>query len=264
MKVTYCSDLHLEFSDYEIHNVDNADVLILAGDIMPISRLKTDIESVKFGNISRFLKFIDQVTNLYKHVIWVMGNHEYYGADITELSELKQAFKCYSNLYILENEIVKLDGVTFIGGTMWTDLNKNDPSTKYRAAGLLNDFHYITENHEPFNVDYWYSLHQQFMQFITDFFTSYQSEDPVVVVTHHSPTFETIDARYKGSFIMNGLYCSSLEEFILDNPSIKYWIHGHLHGCDQFDLDTCKIRSNTRGYPSESCYKQFDLQTFDI
>lgn len=264
MKVTYCSDLHLEFSDYEIHNEDNADILILAGDIMPISCLKSDIQSIKSTDASRFLRFIELATSLYNHVIWIMGNHEYYGADITDLSGIKELLAGYTNLHILENESVQLDSVTFIGGTMWTDLNKNDPSTKYRAVGLLNDFHYITDNHEPFNVDNWYSLHQQFIQYINNYFASNAADNPVVVITHHSPTFETIDARYKGSFIMNGLYCSSLEEFILDNTNIKYWIHGHLHGCDQYDLGDCKIRSNTRGYPSESCYKHFELQTFDI
>lgn len=250
MKIAYCSDLHLEFRDIKLPKVD-ADVLVLAGDIMLLNMLSKEIA---YGASRPLVEFIDDVTFNYKNVIWVMGNHEYYGVDFKAIDDIKQVLKSYTNLHLLENECIELDGVKFICGTMWTDLNRNDPRTVYSAPSMLHDFKHIA----GLTTDVWLDMNAKFCDFLTSEVT-----DNCVVVTHHSPVLEVIQEKWRGSVIMNGLYSSNLSSFILDN-NIKLWIHGHTHGAYEVQVGDCLVTSNTRGYPREECFATFDLKVVDV
>lgn len=254
MKVAYCSDLHLEFRELQVDIVD-ADVLVLAGDIMLIKYL---IDDVKYNERSYLIDFIDKVTQNYKDVLWIMGNHEYYSGALEDINILREALASYSNLHILENESIIIDNVKFVGGTMWTDLNNYDPITAFQAHRLLNDFNQISDDGGRFTSDTWLTLHSNFMKFITNEVT-----DNCVVITHHSPTFATIHENHQGSKIINGLYASRLESFIIDN-NIKLWIHGHLHDAHDEMIGDCLVTSNTRGYPREECFKSFKIKVIDV
>lgn len=251
MKIAYCSDLHLEFRDIVLPKVD-ADVLVLAGDIMLLNMLSKEILHPDYTN--PLIDFIDNVTSNYKDVIWVMGNHEYYSTDFNALNKIKHLLQSYTNLHILENESIVIDGVKIIGGTMWTDLNLNDPRTVMAAPSMLNDFNQI----KGLTTGVWWDMHARFRDYLEEEVT-----DNCVVITHHSPVFETIQEKWRGSVIMNGLYASNLNAFIMDN-NIKLWIHGHLHGAYEVQIDDCLITSNTRGYPREECFAAFELKVIDV
>lgn len=256
MKIAYCSDLHLEFRDLQVEIVD-ADVLVLAGDITLIKLLVDELNG-KCGENGYLIDFIEVVTQNYKHVLWVMGNHEYYSGDLEDIYVLRSALTSYTNLHILENECIVIDNVKFIGGTMWTDLNNYDPITAFQAHRLLNDFNQITYDGSRFTSDTWLMLHRNFLDVLSSEVT-----DNCVIITHHSPTFATIHENYKDSKVINGLYASRLENFIIDN-NIKLWIHGHLHDAHDEMIGDCLVTSNTRGYPREECFKSFKIKVIDV
>ena len=133
MKIALASDVHLEFGHLELNNVDNADVWVLSGDICVAS---------KFG--PNYDRFFQDASRLFKNVVYIMGNHEHYDGDFAKSeSILRAALERYSNVHFLEKEIVKIDDVTFIGGTLWTDMNKEDPLTMYHVQRRMNDFRIV-------------------------------------------------------------------------------------------------------------------------
>ena len=81
MKIQYCSDLHLEFPDNKEYILDNplspeADILILAGDIIP------------FAVLDKHNDFLDYISRNFKTTFWVPGNHEYYYYNVENSSVL--------------------------------------------------------------------------------------------------------------------------------------------------------------------------------
>jgi Icc-related predicted phosphoesterase len=69
-----------------------------------------------------------------------------------------------------------------------------------------------------------------------------------VVITHHAPSFMSVNEKYKYDTTMNGGYASALDEFILDHDNIKVWVHGHMHDPNDYMIGTTRVVSNPRGY----------------
>ena len=145
MKIAICSDLHLEFGDINLQNTENADVLILGGDICVAADIgKPDpnnfLEGAKSNRITDFFK---RCSFQFPHVIYIMGNHEHYHGDFaTSGNKIKSLLESnmLSNVYLLDKECKKIDDVTFVGGTLWTDMNKEDSLTMFHVSRRMNDF----------------------------------------------------------------------------------------------------------------------------
>jgi predicted phosphodiesterase len=249
MKIKLVSDLHLEFSDYNVKNDDGCDVLILSGDIMVAEKvLKPESE---YG--IRFRDFLKRVSFQFPHVIYVAGNHEFYGGYwVKSLNELRMACGVHDNVYFLEREIKKIDDVTFIGGTLWTDMNKFDPITLHAVRDMMNDYRSIRNdqagytNLKPADTCQRHKLTLDYIKSVV----AERPDEKFVVVGHHSPSFQSVHEQYKGEFLMNGAYHSSLEEFIIDRPQIKLWTHGHTHHPFDYQIGETRIVCNPRGYES--------------
>jgi len=145
MKIAICSDLHLEFGDINLQNTENADVLILGGDICVAADIgKPDPNNFMEGARSnRITDFFKRCSFQFPHVIYVMGNHEHYHGDFaTSGNKIKSLLESnmLSNVYLLDKETKKIDDVTFIGGTLWTDMNNDNEITKFHVARRMNDF----------------------------------------------------------------------------------------------------------------------------
>jgi len=145
MRIAICSDLHLEFGDINLQNTDNADVLILGGDICVASDIgKPDSNNFMEGAKSnRITDFFKRCSFQFPHVIFIMGNHEHYHGDFaTSGNKLKSLLESnmLSNVYLLDKETKKIDDVTFVGGTLWTDMNNDDELTKFHVSRRMNDF----------------------------------------------------------------------------------------------------------------------------
>lgn len=268
MKITLVSDLHLEFSDcYDIKNEHNADVLILGGDIMIAEDLHDHpyvpsiYEYGSFAELGRkqkrvqtFRDFLKRMSNLFPHVIYVAGNHEFYhGKWVKGIQYLRDECAQFPNVHFLERDSVKIMDVTFVGGTLWTDMNKHDPLTLHAVGDMMNDFRIIKNDEKGYT-----SLkpadtvvrHRQTLEYIKTVIAE-KSDEKFVVVGHHSPSFLSAHEMYKHDTLMNGAYHSDLSEFILDHPQIKLWTHGHTHHCFDYMIGETRIVCNPRGYQSD-------------
>ena len=150
MRVNLISDLHLEFADLEL---PGGDVLILSGDACEVKNVKKanyNPEMVmleherKDRRPDRFYRFFEEECRKYNDVIYVFGNHEHYDGDfVTSFKQVKENLSYLKNLHVLDKEIVEIDGITFIGGTLWTDMNKEDPLTLFHIRRMMNDFRIV-------------------------------------------------------------------------------------------------------------------------
>ena len=299
MKIAVCSDLHLEFGPISLENKENADVLILSGDICVAKDLreKDDPEFDRFDRNKGLHQFFQECCERFTNVIYVMGNHEHYHGDIaTSYKILKKHLGYLSNLHIMEKEFVELNGICFAAGTLWTDMNKEDPNTLYLIKGYMNDFRIIEDSSSPVhykeheyakkeNGQYDYDNvintvfhtrpgkfspersvreHKDMLQLIRDSIAS-RPEMPWVVVGHHAPSKQSTKPRYKNDTMVNGAYSSDLSEFILDHPQIKLWTHGHTHDTFDYMIGSTRIVCNPRGYINyEGRADDFELLTVEI
>jgi hypothetical protein len=150
----------------------------------------------------------------------------------------------------LEAGSKKIDDVTFIGGTLWTDMNKGDPLTLHAVRDMMNDFRIIKKEEEGYtNLKPHDTVirHRHMLGYIKSVVAE-RPDEKFVVCTHHSPSFQSVHEQYKTETLMNGAYHSDLSEFILDRPQIKLWTHGHTHHCFDYMIGETRVVCNPRGY----------------
>lgn len=250
MKIGYCSDLHLEFGPISLEN-DGIDLLILAGDVQVSQKIYTN----------KFDTFFEECNNRFKKVLYVMGNHDFYCSEINKAkNDLRNYLSQYQNIQLLDNEFVDIDGIRFLGGTMWADCNNFDPITRTALTYGMNDFRLIYDGGERFDPFSMAELHIDFKHFITD-----NLSDKNVIITHHSPSRLSTREKYKDDYELNGGYSSNLDDFIIDNPNISHWIHGHTHDVFDYFIGTTNILCNPRGYIGiEDQAYNFELKYFEV
>jgi len=261
MKIAVCSDLHLEFGDLDLENAENADVLILGGDIFVANDL-TYLEPAPIDNVlmptsmslraRRYYDFIERCCKRFPHVVLITGNHEHYHGDFAETHWiLRKVFADFTNLYILDKQFTIIDNVVFFGGTLWTDMNGSDPHTMLTNRGLMNDYNCIKntsqEGMKVFMPQDSVDDHKKFLTELEKVLDVYPTQT-TVVVGHHAPSKASTHPRYKTETTMNGAYSSNLDNFILDNRQIKLWTHGHTHEDFDYRIGTTRVVCNPRGY----------------
>ncbi|NDG79570.1 MAG: phosphoesterase [Synechococcaceae bacterium WB8_1B_057] len=260
MKVQLVSDLHLEFSDINIANQNDTDVLILGGDIMIAQDLHDHPENDQIMDLilgtrrekaQRFRNFLKRVSLEFPHVIYIAGNHEFYhGKYPAALDYLKIECEPYNNIHFLNNSTFFLGDVTFIGSTLWTDMNKGDPLTMHTCGEIMNDYKVIRRSdlgYRKLRVSDTVIEHKKSLRYIEEVL-KYRNNDRFVVVGHHAPTPLSTKPRYQGDYQLNGAYSSDLSDFILDHPQIKVWTHGHTHDVFDYMVGDTRIVCNPRGY----------------
>ena len=255
MRVNVISDLHLEFGDLEL---PGGEVLILSGDVCEsrtLRKYRYDPNNImtEEGNpkrMDRAQRFFHEECAKYRHVIYVMGNHEHYhGRYDKTLHEIIAEMP--DNVEVLEDQSVEIDGVVFIGATLWTDCNRGDPLTIQVLKNGMNDYRAITNR-----VDGIYRkliphdtgvTHRRTKEYFRKELAKH-ADKKVVVCTHHAPSFMSVNESFKHEHHMNGGYASDLSEMILDHPQIKFWTHGHMHDPVDYMIGECRIICNPRGY----------------
>ena len=278
MKIGIASDLHLEFGNCQITYDETPDVLVLAGDIVTAYSLHKYAATGPYSSYMEaetnreraqlYRRFIFDISQEFKNVVVVAGNHEFYGGKWEQtLNTLRLEYGAYDNIHFLERDCVTIDGVTFVGGTLWTDMNNFDPLTLHETKLFMNDFSQIvdeTRGYSKLKPATTVQRHIQTKQYIT--YVASETPGPVVVVGHHAPSFLSIADHYKGQTLTNGAYASELSEEILDHPNIKLWVHGHMHDPFDYYIGDTRIVCNPRGYVGyESRAKtQFPLKIVEI
>jgi predicted phosphodiesterase len=264
MKVYVTSDIHLEFGDCLIKNEDNADVLILSGDIMIAQDMHDHPESPHYvqaqimdtmgarqAQALRFREFLQRASFQFPHVIYIAGNHEFYhGKWPIGIQYLRDECAKFPNVYFMENDCKTIDDVTFIGSTLWTDMNKGDPLTLHAVRDMMNDFRIIKNSDHGFTSlrpAQVMAAHRKSVEYIQQIIQG-KFDEKFAVIGHHSPSRLSTHPRYANDYLMNGAYSSSLDEFILDHPQIKLWTHGHTHEDFDYMIGTTRVVCNPRGY----------------
>lgn len=279
MKIAVCSDLHLEFGGLILRNTDNADVLVLSGDIcVAKDLLELGSPMSKSEAIHDFFK---NCSDEFKYVVYVAGNHEHYHGDFRDtLRDLKYNLHYLPNVHILDKEKVTLDGVTFVGGTLWTDMNGEDPMTLHAIGTMMNDFRCVKNSNKKvsfrdadgnfhervakFSPEDAVEDHNKMVEYIHHVVRG-KDNQKFVVVGHHAPSKLSTHPRYQNETLMNGGYSSDLSQFILDNPQIKLWTHGHTHETFDYMIGETRIVCNPRGYIGyEDRADTFKLKTVEV
>jgi len=239
MKLHILSDLHTEFSDFDPPETD-ADVIILAGDI-----------GVGSAGIQWAERQYPQVP-----VIYVPGNHEFYGHDVHDTGRLFDAAS--ANIHVLSDSKHELDGVRFLGSTLWTDFKLYGEGeawfARQRAKRLIEDFTSIRNGNRRFTPEDSVDLHRRSIAWLVDELEK-EFEGPTVVVTHHLPASPSIASQYRND-ALNPAFASRLEG-IIEKFRPELWIHGHTHVACDYEIFGTRVVCNPRGYPTESSGEGF-------
>lgn len=239
MKVQVVSDLHLEFGGYHgLYEIKKAksDVLVIAGDLF-----------VSKGS-KRTLEIIDEIFED-RVVLFVPGNHEYYGESKNLIDKVFE--KEYSgHLKILNPGVFEYGDIVFIGANGWWD-GSYVPLNKTAIYGM-NDFQVIKDIKENENGVAWGRKDREFFSFML---REHQSKK-IVCISHTAPSPRCIRPRFVGS-LLNACFANDWEDLIKTYRP-KVWIHGHMHDSISFTIDKTKILCNPKGYTGYELNPGFD------
>lgn len=226
------------------------DVLIIAGDIGHENQQNIQL-----------LKIFKKL--YYKHIICVLGNHDYYLIDrkaektydensFNRAQEMRNLINAEENMYCLDGNVVEIDGVRF-GGC----------DSSYSSAHLKAYFPLFNTN--KITNDMWKSGLNDYKKIlgVENFDDIYNIELPKieavhkecdVMITHVNPSYlkEHISPSYKNDRL-NTFFTFDGHKFMKDG-SMKYWVFGHTHDKLEYEHNGVKCLCNPFGYPAESCY----------
>lgn len=237
------SDTHLECSVRSLKDMIevNAEILCLLGDIgSPLQ--------------SSYAYFLKECSDSYKHVLVISGNHEYYNTACVDMACIDRGISSLCsqlpNVHYLNNSIFDIDGIRFIGTTLWTHMPED---TKYKIASLFNDYNYIyCEERIRLHPDYTNHLHKKAIQFIDVAVGEGVCKGlKNVVLTHHTPSFRFCNPKHDDSLYKFGL--STEMASALNGEYIKYWACGHTHlNLPDTDINGTILICNQYGRRQES------------
>jgi len=236
MRLHILSDLHTGHCPFGPARVC-ADALVLPGDIGDGPTF--DVATVASAYLAAGLP-----------VLYVPGNHEFYGTRITRgLRNLHRQCRA-AGITLLTNRSVVIQGVRFIGATLWTDFEFYGASRKAsseRAAQFgISDFSCIFDGRgrtiTPAMTARWHAKSRRMLEAEL----ARPFEGKTAVITHHGPHRGSVHARWTGHPV-NPAFVSDLEELILQyQPAL--WAHGHVHNSFRYLVGSTPVIANPRGY----------------
>lgn len=249
MRVQFCSDLHLEFTEnknFIKHNplIPLGDILLLAGDILP------------FALLDKPCDFFDFVSDCFEKTYWIPGNHEYYQYDFKDLT-LPLNERIRNNLFLVDNFSVDINNVNFVFSTLWSHIREEN---QWRIEQNVSDFFAIKNHNKNLTAPDFNKLHKASFAFIESAIDK-NKEKKKVVVTHHVPTLLNYPLQYKNSPI-NEAFAVELFDFIYSSD-ISNWIYGHHHyNVPPFKIGSTQMLTNQLGYISHYENKHFQRDLF--
>jgi predicted phosphodiesterase len=234
MKLNILSDLHLSRGALAIPR-NGADAVVLAGDIARPQEAAA--WAAGFG----------------KPVLYVPGNHEFYGGSIAGTVRELKVLCTGTNVFVLDNDAVVLGGVRFLGTTLWTDFKLFGPGEERLAAmreasRFMRDFQAIRGADGLFTPEEAAGLFDAHARWLESRLAE-PHDGPTVVITHHAPSRESIHPRFAGSRL-NACFVSDAERLI-DGHRARLWIHGHTHDSFDYRVNGVRVVCNPRGYAKD-------------
>lgn len=242
------SDLHLEFHPYTYRKPRDkqVDLIVLAGDI-----------SSKVGHASsrtadnRLLTLLRQCGQV-APVVYVPGNHDFYGSTIdNRMQELRAMEQYCPRLHVMNSQAKDIAGIRIAGATLWTDFSLPGFGFGVREAQQMSDFRMIggRDGQTAIRPEEMASRYREAVHFLDTEIASLTPPD--LVVTHFLPCPEAIDEKYARS-PLNAYFCTDLRRLMSLPTSPHTWAFGHTHHCvDRQVMDT-RVVCNPRGYPGEN------------
>lgn len=231
MKLNVLSDLHLSLGALALPEND-ADAVILAGDV------------------ARPREALSWASGFAKPVLYVPGNHEFYGGSIAGTVDELKRLSAGTNIQVLDNDEVILEGVRFLGTTLWTDFMLFGEGAKratamQEAQRFMRDFSRIRIGDAPFTPEASAALFNRYAAWLGSRLAE-RHAGPTVVITHHAPSSKSIHPRFADS-LMNACFVSDAERLI-DGSRARLWIHGHTHDSFDYFVNGTRVLCNPRGY----------------
>jgi predicted phosphodiesterase len=235
LRLHVLSDLHLEREAFAAPPAD-AEVVVLAGDV---ARGTRGIEWAR--------GWADGAP-----VVYVAGNHEFYGHALPELvDELRRAADG-SAVHVLERDEVVVAGVRFLGCTLWSDFDFGGPERRaesMRICGrVVNDYKHIAHAGRTLQPLDTRAVHMDSREWLAERLAA-AHDGPTVVVTHHAPLIQT---RPRQALLraLGGAFASDLTD-LMGGERAAAWIYGHTHRATDLDVGGTRVVSNPRGYPHQ-------------
>ena len=234
MRIRVLGDLHVEFAPFDPPRVD-ADAVVLAGDT------HVGVHGIRWA----------AETFAGQEVIYIAGNHEYYGHAIPHLTLELRALAETCGVHFLDNNAVRVRGVRFLGCTLWTDFRACGDlhGSMLAAQQQLTDYQRIRVSPafrrlHPADTARWHAEAVRWLR-------RELAEDagPTVVVTHHAPSLQSLASVFAED-PLNAAFASSLEGLVAESQA-ALWVHGHTHSCADYRIGNTRVISNQRGYPHE-------------
>jgi predicted phosphodiesterase len=245
MRIAILSDLHVEFEPFKPPAAARqAELVILAGDI------HNGVEALHWARRT----FPDQ------RLVQVAGNHEFFGGCWQPLLEQMREAAQALDIHLLENDSVVIDGVQFLGATLWTDFRLFETPgrplqmTADEAKPLLRrrmiDFSLIRMRDSQavggeriFSPDDSVAIHRRSREWLARQL-AIPFDGPRVVVSHHLPTWRSVAPAFLRA-LSNASFASNLDH--LFGP-VALWVHGHTHHSFDYRVGATRIVANPRGY----------------
>lgn len=234
MKLHVLSDLHLSRGGLDVPDT-GADVVVLAGDI------------------ARPEAAIAWARRLPAPVLYLAGNHEFYGGTLAGTMAQLKAHAQGSNVHVLDDCALELGGVRFLGSTLWTDFRLfGDGAARDDAAAqairFMRDFQriHLDEDRQqlftPLESARLFERHSAWLDHALD----QPFDGPTVVITHHAPSACSVEPRFADSPL--SACFASRADHLMRGGRAALWIHGHMHHSVDYVLDRTRVVCNPRGY----------------
>ena len=246
MKLLVLSDLHVEFSPFSPNPVAAAaaDVVVLAGDI------HKGREVVPWARRT----FED------KPVVLVAGNHEFYWGEWDRTLDALRKEALAHQVHFLENDAITLEGVRFLGTSLWTDFAYFGQHTVEEAMAAARQFMTDYRRIAGCTPQRTIERHQASRAWLERELARSDEGSRPVVVTHHSPSKRSTAARYRND-PCTPAFASQLPAALLDQAGL--WIHGHTHSSHLYRVGRCRVVCNPRGYPLGWIDGEYENREFD-
>lgn len=251
MKLWIFSDLH-SYVTPALRAPEGTDVIVVAGDTVEGGPRAVDVLDSHFSGTGA-------------HIVTVLGNHEFYRRAMDR--ERREARKRGDELGIsvLDNSVLEIDGVRFVGCTLWTDYmlyadgSEEHQRAYMRAAALgLNDHRLIQLSETGsarFSPEHARALHLESRAFIEAELAK-PFAGPTVVVSHHCPHPNSVHQAFVGDKLTPA-FCSDLSD-VIERYQPALWIHGHTHSSFDYMVGKTRVICNPKGYGREN--RHFDPQ----
>ncbi len=235
MRIFVISDVHIEFEPFDI-SPNDADIIVLAGDI---------------GLGLRGLEWAASNFND-KPIIYVPGNHEYYGEAIPRLTEQMKKRGSDIGVHVLDCDSIEVNGYRIYGTTLWTDflLFGKPAMGEYRAQQSMNDYRRIrvSPTYRRLRPRDTSSMHFKMRRWLESEIEKGRTEN-AIIVTHHAPSIRSLKPMTRHEEV-SVAFASHLDSLV-KRSSAKLWIHGHTHQSIDYMIGNTRVLSNQRGYPRE-------------